>query len=170
MKEVRRILIVVGMIGSLIFLFYSVQLANAKDPEYPTKPINFYIPFGAGGTTDLSSRALIEAASKHLRQPIIPINRAGAGGTLSAMAVITSKPDGYTLGTIAAPNAFVAPFSEDAPYKDLSGLTMIMNYGSYVGPTMVRADAQWKTWKELLICARKDRLKLLRYSFNIIEK
>jgi len=150
MKKTKKILIVVALIGSLILLFYNRNLAEAKDPEYPTKPINFYIPFGAGGTTDLSSRALIGCASKHLGQSFIPINRAGAGGTLAAMAVINSKPDGYTLGTISATNAFVPPFSEGAPYRDLSGLTMIMNYGSYVFPAMVRADAQWKSWKELV--------------------
>jgi hypothetical protein len=68
-KGMKRILIIFGVIGLFIFLFQSNDFAEAKDPDYPTKPITFYIGFGAGGATDLASRAFVEAAGKHLGQP-----------------------------------------------------------------------------------------------------
>ena len=156
-KQIKRILLIVGMLGSLLFLFRSFDLAFAKDPDYPTKPITVFITMGGGGTTDLAIRAFIEAASKHLGQPFVPINRAGAGGSLAATAVLNAKPDGYTLGNINAGVGFTLPFTELAPYKDLSGFTFIMNFGKLIYPLMVRSDAPWKTWKELIEWAKKIR-------------
>jgi tripartite-type tricarboxylate transporter receptor subunit TctC len=156
-KEVKKILFIsIGIIGFCFFLFQSVDLVSAKDPDYPTKPITFNISFGAGGSTDLSSRAFCDAVSKYLGQPLIPVNRPGAGGTLTAMAVMTAKPDGYTLGTITPSSHIMAPFSDESPYKDLSGFTIISNFGSYIYPLMVRSDASWKNWKEFIEWAKKN--------------
>ena len=47
-KKARKMLVVMGLIGSLIFLFQSIDSVSAKDPDYPTKPITCYIAFGAG--------------------------------------------------------------------------------------------------------------------------
>ena len=155
MKKAERTFVFFGLIGLCFFLFHSIDLAEAKDPAYPTKPINFYIGMGAGGLHDLSCRVIANAASKHLGQPFAFINKAGAGGSLAAMAVITAKPDGYALGGIST-SAIVAPFFDESPYKDLSGLTMIANFGQFINPVVVRTDAPWKTWKELVEYARKN--------------
>ena len=156
-RDIKRIsaIIIVGL-GLCFFLFQSADLVGAKDPDYPTKPITCYIGFGAGGATDLTARAFIGAAAKYVGQPIVPVHRPGAGGTLTSMAVLTAKPDGYSLGTITASNAFMAPFSDDAPYKDLSGFTLIVNYGFFAYPLLVRSDAPWKTWQEFIEWARKN--------------
>jgi tripartite-type tricarboxylate transporter receptor subunit TctC len=158
MKEGARKIgaMVIGVMGCFFFLPQSYDLAGAKDPDYPTKPITCYIAFGAGGVTDLTARAFIGAAAKYIGQPIIPVNKPGAGGTLAAMAVLTAKPDGYSLGTITASNAFMAPLSDEAPYKDLSGFTMIGNYSFFIYPLLVRGDAPWKTWREFIEWARKN--------------
>ncbi len=155
-KVVKNILVIIGTFGLCTLFFQSIDLTSAKDPDYPTKPITCYIAFGAGGTTDLTSRAFIEATAKHVGQSFIPVNKPGAGGTLTAMAVMSSKPDGYSLGIASPSNVFVAPFSDESPYKDLSGFTMIVNFGNYVYPLMVRTDAPWKTWKEFIEWARKN--------------
>ncbi len=154
MKVGKRIL-VIGLLGLWTFLFQSVDIAGAKDPDYPTKPITLYIAYGVGGTTDMTFRAFGDAASKHLGQPVVYINRAGAGGTLAAMAIMTSKPDGYSIATVTASNMFFAPFSDESPYKDLNGFTFITNIANYLYPFMVKADAPWKTWKEFIEWARK---------------
>ncbi len=157
MKKVAGIaLMIMGTFGLCTFLFQSIDLTLAKDPDYPTKPITCYIAFGAGGTTDLTSRAFIEATAKYIGQPFIPVNKPGAGGTLTAMAVMSAKPDGYSVGIASPSNVFVAPFSDESPYKDLSGFTMIANFGNYVYPLMVRTDAPWTTWKEFIEWVRKN--------------
>ena len=145
-----------GVMLLLTILFQDVDLAGARDPDYPTRPITLYIQFGAGGTADIAARGFADAFGKYLGQPIIPVNKPGAGGTHAAMAVMTAKPDGYTLGVVAASNAFVAPFSGEAPYKDLTGFTMVGNFGHYTYVLMVRDDAPWKTWKEFIEWSRKN--------------
>ncbi len=154
--ELKKISVIMGILGLYLSLFQSVDLVSAKDPEYPSKPITHYIPFGAGGGTDLAARAIIGTAAKHLGQPFVPINKGGAGGALAATAILNAKPDGYTLGSTPAGFAFTLPFTDPAPYKDLSGFTFICNYGKIIFPLMVRGDAPWKTWKELMDWARKN--------------
>jgi len=142
-------------IGVWIFLFFSPDLAMAKDPDYPTKPITFYIPYAAGGMTDVAVRPLLEAVGKHLGQPIIPINKPGGGASIGAMAVMNAKPNGYTLGACAGAQALVQPHTGEVPYKDLSGFTFIMNFSRYVVPVVVRSDAPYKTWKEFIEWAKQ---------------
>jgi len=72
-----------------------VGTAGAED--YPTKPITIIIGFGAGGGTDAVVRAVAEPVSKSLGQPILVINKPGAGGGVAAMDVKRANPDGYTL-------------------------------------------------------------------------
>lgn len=69
--------------------------ANAQD--FPTKPITIVIGFGAGGGTDAVVRAVAEPMSKALGQPILVVNKPGAGGGVAAMDVRKANPDGYTI-------------------------------------------------------------------------
>ena len=155
-KKVKKTLIIVVSFGILISLFQSIELAEAKDPDYPTKPITFYIPYAAGGMTDVAVRPLLEAVSKHLGQSVIPVNKPGGGATIGAMAVMNAKPDGYTLGACAGTQALILPHTGESPYKDLSGFDFIMNFSRYIMPLTVRSDAPYKTWKEFIEWAKKN--------------
>ena len=61
---------------------------------FPSRPITLYVAFPAGGPTDVVMRAFAEAASRHLKQPIVVENRAGGGGTVAPLALKNAKPDG----------------------------------------------------------------------------
>lgn len=152
--RIQKYLVILGLLGLWTMVLPGFDSAAAKDPDYPTRPINFYVGFAPGGGGDLSSRALIEPAGKLLGQPFTPVNKGGAGGTLAAMTVLNSKPDGYTLGMVTAGAVFMAPFSDNAPYKDLSRFTMIVNFGGNCYPLVVKSDAPWKNWKEFIEWAR----------------
>ena len=86
-KIAKNILVIIGMFGLCTFMFQSVDWALAKDPDYPTKPINVMISFAAGGVTDISARAFLDAAGKHIEQPFVPINKPGGGGVVAQEAV-----------------------------------------------------------------------------------
>jgi tripartite-type tricarboxylate transporter receptor subunit TctC len=147
---------VVGIFVASLLLFSSFENVCAKDSEYPTKPINFYIAHSPGGTTDLACRAFINAASKHLGQPMVAINRPGAGGCLTGAAVMAAKPDGYTLCNTTPSNMFTSPYSDVSPYKDLSQFTQLVNFGNYIYPLMVRDDSPFKTWKDFIDWAKNN--------------
>jgi hypothetical protein len=69
-------------------------------PGFPTKPIHIFIPYGAGGVADLTMRLLAQKLTERTKQQVIIENRPGAGGLLSAKAVLDARPDGYSLGVI----------------------------------------------------------------------
>src|SRR5689334_17214159 len=72
--------------------------AEARAQDYPTKPITLIVPFPAGGSTDITMRAIAEVAGKHLGQPVLIDNKSGGSGTVGpATMAASAKPDGYTI-------------------------------------------------------------------------
>lgn len=72
-------------------------LAAPVAAEYPDRPIQMIIPYGPGGASDLSARALSTALTKHVPEPIVLTNRTGAGGAIGSVAVRDADGDGYTM-------------------------------------------------------------------------
>jgi tripartite-type tricarboxylate transporter receptor subunit TctC len=72
----------------------------ARSASFPERPITFICPWPAGGTADQTMRALCAAASKDLGQPIAVENKVGASGMLGLKAMLSAKPDGYTVGQV----------------------------------------------------------------------
>src|SRR3712207_9472070 len=64
---------------------------------YPERPIRLIIPWPPGQATDLAGRVVAQSLSERLGQPVVPENRAGAGGMIGTDAVAKAAPDGYTL-------------------------------------------------------------------------
>jgi tripartite-type tricarboxylate transporter receptor subunit TctC len=155
-KQAEGIMILIGIVGLVTFLIQPTDSFGAKEPEYPVKPITYYISYQAGGATDILVRALIEPAGKVLGQPFVVVNKPGGGALLGSVAVLNSKPDGYTLGSFAGTQALIAPHTEECPYKDINGFTFITNYGKWINPVFVRGDSPFKTWKEFIEWARKN--------------
>ncbi len=85
--------------------------------EYPDKPVTLVAAFGPGGTSDVTTRVLAVNAAPHLGQPVVVVNKAGAGGVVGANFVHNAAADGYTilLGRVAT--HAVAPAVKNVPYK-----------------------------------------------------
>jgi tripartite-type tricarboxylate transporter receptor subunit TctC len=133
--------------------------AIAQAP-FPNRPIRMYVPWAPGGTTDVQMRALCDAASRHAGQPVIVENKSGAGGILGAQAMLNDKPDGYTLGQMPV-GVFRAPLmSSRKMYDPVNDFTYIIHLCGYLFGVVVRADAPWKTFPELLDYAKKNPGKI----------
>lgn len=93
---------------------------------YPSKPIKFVVPYGAGGAADIMARLIGQHLGDRLGQPVVVENRTGAGGTIGADAVARSAPDGYTF--LFTPNGplVVNPFlMKDLPYQPLTAFAPV---------------------------------------------
>jgi tripartite-type tricarboxylate transporter receptor subunit TctC len=99
-------------LAALIFSMVVTAAANAQD--FPTKPITLYVPFAAGGGTDLSVRMLEESVSKNLGQKVVIVNKTG---TATIYQVVMGTPDGYTLVVGSTGNLAAVPHNPGAPYK-----------------------------------------------------
>src|SRR6187455_342366 len=88
--------------------------ATAQD--YPTRAVNMVIPFPPGGNTDLMARALQPELAKALGQPVVVINKGGAGGTIGNIEVANAKPDGYTIGLSPNNPLTAQPHVQKLPY------------------------------------------------------
>ncbi len=117
-------------------------------PAFPSAPVKLIVTFPAGGPTDVTARALAEATSKHLGQPVVVENRPGAAGTLGYAALANAKPDGYTVAMTPITGLRVSQMETTAwnPLKDVS---YVIGLTGYVFAVVVKADAPWKTMKEL---------------------
>jgi tripartite-type tricarboxylate transporter receptor subunit TctC len=86
--------------------------------EYPTKPITLVAPYGPGGASDLASRTLASTAPAYLGQPVLVINRTGAGGVTGSTFVYNAKPNGSTLLLARIGSQTVSPaMKSKIPYE-----------------------------------------------------
>ncbi len=83
-------------LGSVFALGVGV-LAGAAMAEYPERPINMIIPYGAGGATDISARTIAEPLGRAVGEALVMANVTGAGGATGSVAVQNANPDGYTM-------------------------------------------------------------------------
>ncbi len=152
----KKVLFVAALFLILPLVFFS-QVGRA---EFPTKPVNILIGYSAGGSTDLSTRALAAEVSKTLKQPIICSNQVGAAGTLVLGRVKGEKADGYTIYNAPTANFCRIPHLQAVPYDPLKDFAFIMQYGLYQYGILVRSDAPWKTFEELIDYAQKNPNKI----------
>jgi len=128
--------------------------------SFPTRPVTLIVPWPAGGTTDVGLRALAVATEKHLGQPIVIENRAGAAGTLGpAQMAASAKPDGYTIAQIPI-TIFRYPFMTKVTFDPATDFTYIISLTGYTFGVVVKSDAPWKTFNELLADAKANPGKL----------
>ena len=140
----------------LFFLFVPpVFLPSAQAADYPAKPITFVLPYPAGGSTDLTTRALANAAKKYLGQPIIIENKPGGGATVGPTLLLTKPPDGYTIGLITS-GVTIAYHMGKLRFNPNDEVTHIMRWGGYLFGIMVHADARWKTIQEFIQNSREN--------------
>lgn len=91
MKKILTVCLVLLLAAGFAF-------ANgAAEDNYPSKNINMTVPYGAGGTTDLTARALANAMGRELGVTINVVNTPGAGGSAGSLNVQNAPVDGYTM-------------------------------------------------------------------------
>ena len=88
---------------SVAAVMLAALTGSAQAQNFPTKPIQLMVAFPAGGSTDIAARIVASIAEKELGQPIVVINRGGAGGQIGWTELVRQKPDGYYIGFINLP-------------------------------------------------------------------
>ncbi|MGH7309817.1 MAG: Bug family tripartite tricarboxylate transporter substrate binding protein [Candidatus Rokuibacteriota bacterium] len=146
----------------LILTMLAVILPGAltvSAQDFPSKPVELVLPFGPGGSHDLTARAVASVAHSYLGQALLVVLKPGGGGAVGSQQVIRAKADGYTLlfgGS--GPNTTFALVQKAPIGPDQFVPVCRINYSAPF--IAVRTDAPYKSLKELVDYAKKNPGKL----------
>ena len=154
-----------GLIKNLtcaLLAMASVCFVNAVQAQaYPNKPIRLIIGFPAGGPADFFGRAMAQALSASLGQPVVVENKGGVGGVLGMDAVAKAAPDGYTLGFNNQGSVAMAPFALSKmpfnPNKDLALISVVVKVPEAI---VVHPSLPVNSFAELIAYAKANPGKL----------
>jgi len=161
--QLRKIVILV--VVALGFMGLIPGLVTAQE-TYPARPVQIIVPFPPGGVADLVGRPLAAALEKILKQPMVVVNKSGAGGAVGMQAAAVSKPDGYTL-LLALSSISVMPevdklFGRPQTYKceDFAPIALLS-----ADPTIfvIKKEAPWKNVADFVADAKR-RPNEIKYS------
>lgn len=134
------------LLGAVAALSIGVGVAAAQD--FPEREMLGVIMWGAGGATDVVARGVTPVVEEALGKPIVMLNKAGAAGAISVAYVNAAPSDGYT----------ILYGAENPQLHGVMGLSEL-DYGSFypvnilgrgVAVVVVKADAPWQSFKELV--------------------
>jgi tripartite-type tricarboxylate transporter receptor subunit TctC len=143
------------MIAGLGQLALATLVTQAWGQAYPAKPIRIVVPFPAGGTSDILSRAIGAKLTEEWKQQVIVDNRPGASANIGAEIVVKSPPDGYTLlcaSTIHTINPSLYSKLSYDPVRDFTPITLIAATSQVLA---VHPSVPVKTVKEFIAYAKK---------------
>ncbi len=158
---VLRMFLVSAVLSSFITGAYAQTPAARSVAGFPSKPIQFLVSFPPGSGTDLAARLVGEKLRERTGQPVVVVNRSGAGAVLGATYVAKANPDGYTVAIAASTELTVAPNTRlnlgYDPRKDLSLLSVLAEI-----PQCIVAGAGFseRTLPDVIAFAKKNPTKL----------
>lgn len=144
--------------AALLAAAWAVPHAMAAQEPFPTRPISLVAPFPPGGVADLTARPLAAAMEKVLKNPVVVVNKTGAGGAVGMSFVAHAKPDGYTL-LLALSSISIIPEADKLfdrkPAYSMEQLVPIALISADPTILVVHADRPWKSVKEFVEDARR---------------
>lgn len=132
-------------------------MAGSAFADYPSKPIKIIVPYGAGGDSDLSTRIWADAVEEELGQPVVVLNKPGAGAVIGTTFVANAKKDGYTLLNAGLSNMLVTPNFTKAPYS-FDSFEPIVKLTSVPLAVVVSANSPYQTFDQFKEAAAKKTL------------
>lgn len=127
---------------------------NVSAQGWPAKPLRAIVPVGAGSSTDIVHRIVLEQLSEQLGQPIVVENRLGAGGTIGTAAVAKAQPDGYTLLANGSAHTIAPALYKNLPYDPVRDFAAIVPLGSTPSVLVVSPAKGMKRTADLVAAAR----------------
>jgi len=153
-KNVSNFLILITVICLLTVL---PTLGEAAD--YPKKPVTIIVTYGAGGGTDVIFRAATSVIHQYWGQPLIVVNKPGAGGTVGTSFASKAKPDGYTLLAALQGPLIINPLQikVDYGFEDFEPLVQLVSAPQLM---VANINSPWKNAKEMIEYARANPRKV----------
>ena len=144
------------MLAAIAIVLSAVCAAGSALAAYPDRPITMLIGFRPGGAVDTTGRLLAAKLEKALGQPIVPVTKAGGGGTVMAATLINATPDGYTIGMGASAAYTLAPqLNTKITYK-IDDFAHIATVSIPQDAIVVKADSPWNSLADMVNDAKSN--------------
>jgi tripartite-type tricarboxylate transporter receptor subunit TctC len=132
----------------------------ASAQAYPTRPVHWIVSFTAGGPNDTVARIIGQYLSDRLGQQFVIENKVGAGGNIGMAAVLSSPPDGYTIGFVAPNNAINTTLYEKLPFDFVRDSVPVAGTMLLTNVMVVHPDVPAKTVAEFIAYAKANPGKI----------
>jgi tripartite-type tricarboxylate transporter receptor subunit TctC len=153
----NRLRTIAACLGAFAALLLS---RDGHAQAYPDRTISYIVPSSPGSSPDIVGRIMAEALAKILGQPIVVLNRAGAGGTIAAAAAAKVVPDGYTILQANTNHSFSQTFYKNLGYDLEKDFSPVGRFASAFYIVMAHPKVGVKTLKELIEKAKSAPGKL----------
>jgi tripartite-type tricarboxylate transporter receptor subunit TctC len=165
----KRNRIVQGL-GFALTALLALAAGPAIGQAFPGKPVQLMIAYPAGGSTDVAARIVAAIAEKQLGQPIVVMNKAGAGGQVGWTEMSRQRPDGYYIGFINLPalNTIILDPERKALFN-ADAFVPLINQVLDPGIIWVKADSPYKSFKDLAEAARRTPNKISAATTGILS-
>lgn len=150
----------------------AANTAGAASTDYPTKPITLMLGFSAGGSSDVMVRILASTMEKYIGQPVVVVNKPGAGGWVAWEELAKSvKPDGYTFSLVNSPNISLGAYDPVNPRKfTLDDFDLLVNHVTDYSVIAIRKDeTRYTDLKSLIEYAKNNTLLSACSALGIIS-
>jgi tripartite-type tricarboxylate transporter receptor subunit TctC len=144
------------IVTAAIAAFALAAPSGSSAQDFPNRPVQLMVAYPAGGSTDVGARIVASIAEKALGQPIVVVNKGGAGGQVGWTEMVRQRPDGHYIGYINLPatNTVILDPDRKAIFTE-KDFTPIINQVLDPGVIWVRADSPYKTVQDLVDAAKK---------------
>jgi tripartite-type tricarboxylate transporter receptor subunit TctC len=144
-----------------VAVFAALVLPHAgRAQTYPDRPITYVVPSSPGSSPDIVGRVMAEALAKILGQPVVVLNRPGAGGTIAAAAAAKASPDGYTILQANTNHSFSQTFYKNLGYHLEQDFAPVGRFASAFYIVLAHPKLGVKTLKQLIDRAKVEPGKL----------
>ena len=146
----------------IVAMFFSIGLIPAIADDYPERPISLIVSYGAGGATDFQARivTMVAGNADYLTQPIVIINKPGAGGRVGWNWFATkADSDGYQLSAYNVPH-FIAQSIDGKVKYSTDSFEPIANWGADPAVIIVGKNSKFNSLKDLVAFAKSNPGKL----------
>jgi tripartite-type tricarboxylate transporter receptor subunit TctC len=154
-KPVTRREAIAMVSGFAAATFSNAPAALFAQEKFPSRPITLICPWPPGGSSDAVMRALAESVGKTLGVSVIVENKPGAGGTLGAAAMVTAKPDGYTITQLPL-GIYRIPHMQKTAFDPVKDLTHVICLTGYTFGIVVPADSPFRTLDDMVKAAKAN--------------
>ena len=121
---------------------------------YPDKPVQYIIPFAAGGESDIAARLQAQAFQIKYKQEMVVVNKPGAGGALAWSQMNNMPGDGHTIVGVNLPHIVLQPLEPETQYKT-EDITPVYFFHYTPDAIVVAADSPFKTFADLVRAAKE---------------